>query len=151
MSTPLQDRLEAALENLRGQQAKVRAFQEEMKTRTTTVTSKNRMVVATVDATGVLTELAFKGNRYRTMPPAELGALVTETVSAAQKEAKDKAMTAAAELMPRGTGLFGGQDPFGSGGGRDLDSMFKAAMDAGGIPVFEEQAGAPVTEGKEKK
>jgi DNA-binding protein YbaB len=144
MSTPLQDRLESALESFRAQQEKIRAFQERMADRTTTVTSKNRMVVVTVDATGLLTGLEFKGNRYRTLPPAELGALVVETVASAQQEARTAAMQAASELRSGG-----GLGSIGSGG-RDLDSIFRTALDAVNTPIFEEAAGSTGASGKER-
>ena len=52
MSAPLHNRFESALADLRAQQEKIRDFGAAMAARTTSVTSKNRMVSATVDSSG---------------------------------------------------------------------------------------------------
>jgi len=106
-----------------------------MAARTTSVTSKNRMVAATVDSSGRLVELAFKGNRYRNLPPAELSALVVETVAKAQQAASKEAMAAAADLIPEGFGF-----PGLTGGDVDLDGMFDAAVRLAEQPVFADEA-----------
>ena len=135
MSAPLHNRLESALAELRGQQGKIRDFGAAMAARTTAVTSKNRMVSATVNSSGRLVELTFKGNRYRNLPPAELSALVVETVTKAQQTSSREAVTAAAELMPDGFGF-----PGLSGGDVDLDSMFDAAVRLAEQPVHADEA-----------
>ncbi|MFE9360581.1 YbaB/EbfC family nucleoid-associated protein [Streptomyces olivaceoviridis] len=53
-------------------------------------TSKDRLVTATVDARGTLTELKFNSSRYRSMAPSELSAVLTETIAKAQKDVTDQ-------------------------------------------------------------
>ncbi|MFD9287626.1 YbaB/EbfC family nucleoid-associated protein [Streptomyces sp. NPDC060030] len=71
-----------------------------------TATSKDRLVTATVDARGTLTELKFNSSRYRSMAPTELAALLAETISKAQEDVHGQMME-----------TFGGFD------GHDLDSV----------------------------
>ena len=134
MSAPLHNRLESALADLRAQQEKIRDFSAAMAARTTAVTSKNRMISAKVDSSGRLVELTFKGNRYRNLPPAELSALVIETVTNAQQTALKESMAAAADLMPGGfevPGLIGGDV--------DFDGMFDAAVRFAEQPIFADE------------
>jgi hypothetical protein len=141
MSAPMRERLEAAFADLRAQRDKIVEFDAAMKTRRTVVTSKNRMVSATVDCRGKLVELSLKGNRYRSMAPAELAALVVETVATAQDKALKEALAAAAELMPRAAKFAGLAD-----GDLDADRMYEAAVQMVGDPVFPEP-GADVEAG----
>ncbi|CAL9378577.1 hypothetical protein SUDANB121_01018 [Nocardiopsis dassonvillei] len=48
--------------------------------------AKNRLVAATVDGTGRLTELKFHTDGYRSMAPAELSAAIVEVVGRAQRQ-----------------------------------------------------------------
>jgi len=114
--------MDAVLADLRAQREKIREFDAAMAVRKTVVTSKNRMVSATVDSKGKLVELSFKGNRYRSMAPAELASLIVETVGTAQENALKETLTAAAELIPHAR-KFAGLE-----GGLDLDGMFDEAV-----------------------
>jgi DNA-binding protein YbaB len=130
MSTSIGDQMEQAIADLRVQQERIRVFQQELSEMSVTVLSKNRMVEATVDSGGKLTLLAFKGNRYRNLPAAELGALVVETVAKAQTEAQTATMAKAAALMPGGLRMpdFGSED-------FDLAQVFDSAIAQAGLPL----------------
>jgi len=130
MSTSLQNRMESALANLRAQQEKIREFGFLMAERKVAVTSKNRMISATVDSYGRLVDLAIKGNRYRSLAPAELAKVIVETVAKAQDSAAKQTMAAAAEISPKAF-------EFGSLTGRefDLDAMFDAAARLAEQPI----------------
>jgi len=141
MSVPMQNQLESALAGLRAQQEKIREFRAAMVERTTTVTSKNRMISATVGSGGKLVALAFKGNRYRNLPPAELSALVVETVSRAQRTAAKEAMEAAIGLMPNGLGL-----PAFASGDLDMDKMVDAALEVAAQPIFTDDLAKTIME-----
>lgn len=96
------DHMESATARLRSQGERIRGLQEQLAQRSTTVASKDRMVAVTVGGTGRLTALTFKGNRHRTMAPAELASVVMQTVNAALEEATAAAMGAAQALLPAG-------------------------------------------------
>lgn len=143
MSWPMQDQMEKAISDLRAQQERLRTFQTELNEMSLTVLSKNRMVEATVNSSGTLTALAFKGNRYRTLAPAELAKLVVETVTQAQTEARTAMLAKAAALMPGSLRM----PDFGSGG-LDLDEMFDSAIEQAQQPLAgQEGAGTPAAAG----
>ena len=143
MTTPMHNRLEAALTELREQQEKIRHFNTAQKEQRTTILSKNRMVSVTVDSGGRLTELVFKGNRYRNLAPAELASVVKDTISRAQVAAEEAVRGAASGLLPGESGGFDGL--FGKGLG--FDELFDEAVKLAGQPIFADQGNRPGTEG----
>lgn len=66
------------------------------------MTAKNRLVTATVDATGRLTELKFHTDGYRSMAPAELSAALVEVVERAQRQMADRVAGVYESLAPEG-------------------------------------------------
>jgi RNA polymerase sigma-70 factor (ECF subfamily) len=134
MTTPMDNRLEAALTELRAQQQKIKEFDTVRKEQRTTVLSKNRMVSVTVDSSGKLVDLSFKGNRYRNLAPAELASMIKETISRAQYEAHEQ-VQAAAGLMPAHAPGFDGL--FGKG--LDIDAMFDQAVRLAKQPIFADE------------
>jgi DNA-binding protein YbaB len=136
MSAPMEEQLESAIAELRAEQEKINGFAATMAGKTTEATSRNRMVSAKVDSQGKLVELSLKGNRYRQLAPAELSALVVETVRKAQDAAAKQTMAAALALLPDGFGI-----PGTHAGERDLDAMFDAAIRLAEEPIFADEAG----------
>jgi len=130
MSSPLHDQMESALANLRFQQEKIREFGVAMAGRTTSVTSKDRMLSVAVDSNGRLVEMKFRGNRYRSLAPAELASLIIDTVAKAQETASREALDAVAELVPDAFQLARLKS-----GELDLDEMFDAAVRLAEQPV----------------
>lgn len=165
MTNPLQERIEIAMAELEIQRAKIRDLEKSMATTTATAQSENRMVTATVDRAGKLTELRFEGKRYRTIAPAELASIVVETVQSAQSQVSQQAMAMASSLLPPGLDVFGaGLSPDGAarsaadtGGSTakgspasgqagnvepppiDLDRMLSAAMELLDVPLLQDQ------------
>ncbi|MDR7277291.1 YbaB/EbfC family nucleoid-associated protein [Catenuloplanes atrovinosus] len=79
--------LEEALALYMEEQRKLEEFQQRLDETTTMVESPNKVVSATFDGRGELVQLSFNNTKYRTMPPSELGALVTETISRGRQQA----------------------------------------------------------------
>lgn len=102
VSSPLQNRLEQAMAEFEEHKAKMAGFGAQLAQATTTITSKSRTLSITVNAQGETTEVKFLSGAYRTMAPAELGTLIAETTRAAQDEARRKAASLFAELLPAG-------------------------------------------------
>ncbi|HVQ90074.1 MAG TPA: YbaB/EbfC family nucleoid-associated protein [Mycobacteriales bacterium] len=69
---------------------------------TATARAKGRQVSATVDGRGRLTEVRFHGQGYRSMPAAELGTLVVETVNRAHADVQRQLWASAAGYLPTG-------------------------------------------------
>lgn len=135
MSSPLYNEMEAALQDLRAQQANIRQAQQRLEAETTTVTTKDRMLTATVDHRQRLTGLKFSADRYRNLAPAELANRIVEVVQQAQQEAGDKSVSIFADLAPTG---FGPGIPDMINGVFDLDRMFDDAVQEAGGPLFGE-------------
>ncbi len=64
--------------------------------------AKNRLVTATVDGTGQLTELKFHTDGYRSMAPAELSAAIVEVVGRAQRQMADRVAQIYEPFAPEG-------------------------------------------------
>lgn len=136
MSSPMQDQLQAALAELGEQRSRIREFQDGMLERRTSHTSKNRTVSATVDSGGRLVELSLRGNRWRSQSPAELTALIVETVSTAQRRAADEAAELALGLMPAGLAEI-------LDGPVDFEGMVERALRLADLPVLESDRPTP--------
>lgn len=125
MSSPLFNQMENALADLREQQERIRQAQERAEQETTTVSSKDRSISATVDHRQRLTGLKFSGTRYRTMAPAELASKIVELVRQAQDEANQKSIAVYSAMAPAG---FGSALTEMVNGEFDLDEMFDEAV-----------------------
>lgn len=64
--------------------------------------AKNRLVAATVDGTGRLTELKFHTEGYRSMAPAELSAAIVEVVGRAQQQMAARVSQIYGAFVPEG-------------------------------------------------
>ncbi|PFG98344.1 intein [Saccharopolyspora erythraea NRRL 2338] len=129
--------MEAALEELRAQQKRIKEAKEQAEKETTSFRTKDRMITATVDHKQRLTELKLSGSRYRSMAPDELASRIVEAVQSAQDEAAKKSTDAFAKLQPTASGFQLG-DMFN--GNFDLDRMFDEAVRMAEAPLFPEDA-----------
>jgi YbaB/EbfC DNA-binding family len=121
MSNPPSFDLEHAITDLRAEQARIQAATDHMMTLTGSATSKDRMVTATVDSRGRLTDLKLVGTRYRQLAAAELTTRIVETIRAAQEDAARASAAALGGLLPDGLGMPGEGD-------LDIEAMFEAAV-----------------------
>ena len=144
MTTPMYNRLEAALTELREQQEKIREFNTVQKEQRTTILSKNRMVSVTVDSAGRLTDLALKGNRYRNLAPAELASVIKETITRAQVAAEQAVRQAASGLLPGENRGF--DNLFGKG--LSFDELFDEAVKLADQPIFADEDRRPGSDGR---
>ncbi|MBM7773658.1 DNA-binding protein YbaB [Actinokineospora baliensis] len=102
MSTPLHNELATALAELREQQERIATAVDTVAKATTTVTTEDRMVEATVDGQGKLVELKFTGRRWRDLAPKELASRLVDTISKAQEQSAQSSAAVFAGLMPGG-------------------------------------------------
>lgn len=118
MGTSLRDQLDEALGELQAHQRKMVEIRDEMRKATATVRSKDRTLSVTVGSRGEVREIAFHGDGYRRMAPAELSATLIETLN-----------QAGAELAGRVRGAFGPHQHVGRRiresmtGGTELDEF----------------------------
>jgi DNA-binding protein YbaB len=78
--------LGSAIDVFEQEQAKLADFQRKLAETTTVVDSRNRVMTVTLDGNGELTDIKFNTSAYRSMPPAELGSLILETVQKARMQ-----------------------------------------------------------------
>jgi hypothetical protein len=135
MSNPPGFDLEHAIADLRAEQARIQAATDHMTTLTGSATSKDRMVTATVDSRGRLTDLKLAGTRYRQLAPNELTTRIVDTVRAAQEDAARAAAGALGDLLPDGLGMP-------ADGEFDIEAMFEAAVTAARAATETTQEGA---------
>lgn len=86
MNSGYQEQLGEVLAQLAERQATLQAARESLEARRVTVTSKDHLVSATVNARGDLSELKFHTTKYRTMAPAQLASVLTQVVTEARAE-----------------------------------------------------------------
>jgi len=123
MFSSFENEMTEAMRELRDKQGEIAAALGKLHEATATATSKDRMLKATVDGQGRLTELAFNGTRWREMAPKELGAKIVELVADAQKQAAVTTGELMAGLVPAGVDLeqLRSVDP-------DLETMIDSAI-----------------------
>src|SRR5262245_45453526 len=105
MFSSFENEMTGALGELRAKQEEIAAALAKLQETTASATSKDRMLKATVDGQGRLTELAFNGTRWREMAPKELGAKIVEVVADAQRGAAAATSELMGGLVPAGMDL----------------------------------------------
>ena len=123
MFSSFENQMTEAMRELREKQGEIASALGKLNEATATATSKDRMLTATVDGQGKLTELAFNGKRWREMAPKELGAKIVEVVGQAQEQAALKTSELMGGLVPAGLDLEQLRTV-----GPDLESMIDDAI-----------------------
>lgn len=114
--------MRSALDQVRG--ASDRARQRARQSRTT-AQDKERLLTVTVGGQGELVELAFNGDAYQDLAPAELADLIVKTTASARQEAQRKAMAAVTAL-----GLDLGRLDAAARGARSVDELVESIVGA---------------------
>ncbi|RIV33189.1 YbaB/EbfC family nucleoid-associated protein [Micromonospora radicis] len=122
MTAPLHNQIEQAYAEFARQRDALTAISDESDRAETTVTSKNRAVAVTVNGRSAVTSIKFPTSAYRTMPAAELGNLIVETIETARTRASAEAMERYRSVLPD---AFATMDP--REGGLDIEAMFSRA------------------------
>ncbi|MCI2417470.1 YbaB/EbfC family nucleoid-associated protein [Saccharopolyspora sp. K220] len=128
--------LGSALELFEQEQAKLADFQQKLAETSTVVDSRNRMLTVTLDGSGELSDLKFNTTAYRTMAPAELSALILETL----RKARSQSFQTMQELMGGGPlqgldieEIATGQADLAAVLGKVMGPSLEAVQEAGGI------------------
>ncbi|WP_426565448.1 YbaB/EbfC family nucleoid-associated protein [Angustibacter sp. McL0619] len=124
MPTPEDEAVEAAMARLAQTRRSLDRLQKETLEAETTVRSPCRRLGVTVGAKGDLRAVRFYGETYRSLPPAELGTLVVQTVGRARQQALEQAQKALDEILPQSSLRLDG----GAGG---LDEMLERFLGSG--------------------
>lgn len=100
MNSNLQAQLDKAMHELTAQQQRIQDLEEQLRSKTVTVRSKDRMVSVTVDSSGGMSKLEFHDERYRSMARAELADAIVRVFS----EARNAMNTQVNELVEPSVG-----------------------------------------------
>jgi DNA-binding protein YbaB len=82
--------VDAALAALAEERRRLEELQEKVAETSTVVHSKDRVLSATFDGRGELNTLTFNGTKYRRLAPAELAAMIKDTLAAGRSQALEK-------------------------------------------------------------
>ncbi|HEV8561584.1 MAG TPA: YbaB/EbfC family nucleoid-associated protein [Actinophytocola sp.] len=94
--------LDEAMRQLKAEHDKIIGVQRRMKEMSATAASRDRAVSVTVDGRGEVAQVSFTGNKYRSMPPAELGKVVTETIAEARRQVFEQLGGVMGPMLPPG-------------------------------------------------
>jgi DNA-binding protein YbaB len=94
MVASLHDQLDEAMRELHAFQGRMLETREEMRKTSVSVRSKDRTLTVTLGARGEVREIAFHGEGYRAMAPAELSAVLVDTLNEARSELTRKVRSA---------------------------------------------------------
>jgi DNA-binding protein YbaB len=96
------ERIESLFEQYKKQREGFGALQQKMQAITVTTTSPRREVSVTVGHGGVVSDVSFPTGAYRRLAPAELTALIMQTMNAAKEQAQEQAAAIIAPMLPQG-------------------------------------------------
>ncbi|MFF3503124.1 YbaB/EbfC family nucleoid-associated protein [Streptomyces sp. NPDC003247] len=133
---PVEDRLAQALQALESTRAAVADAERRLREASVTVTSKDRSVEVTVGAQGELRALRFQDGKYRSMAPAQLSAVLMETIGRARARMARQVVDTyrpISESVPRITDMPGAEI--------DWDRLFGSATDEDGSAARKKQGG----------
>lgn len=133
----LEDETQAALARLSEIRAQADEANQALAAGSHTQVSKRKLLSVTVGLAGELQSLTFNGEAYRSLAPAELSALIVETVAAARQSAHDKASGLLADVFPEA-----GADFDAMTGARNLDDFMTGLLKVAGQEFTDEEVAA---------
>jgi DNA-binding protein YbaB len=102
MSAQPHESFQEAVNELRRSQERLRSLRGEMQSKATKVTSKDGMVTVALDGKSEVTSITFNTAKFRRMAPAELSAVLVETISRARSEGRSRVIDAYKSMFPKG-------------------------------------------------
>lgn len=109
-----------AAADLDRKQQRLREIHAELAKSSTKVSSTDRMLTVELDAAGELASIKFNSQKFRRLPPAELSAVLVDTIRRARTQSRDRVLSAYKDMLPAGLREA-------VTGKADLDAMFDQA------------------------
>jgi DNA-binding protein YbaB len=122
MSNAGYDLIRQAADELDRKQQRLHEIRDELAKTSTKVSSADRSLTVELNAVGELASIKFNSQRYRRMAPAELSAVLVETIRRARAESRERFLGAYKDLLPAGLGVGEAMN-----GKPDLDRLFDDA------------------------
>jgi DNA-binding protein YbaB len=116
-------RIRKAAEELDRQQQRLSELHAALSKKSTKVASEDRSVTVELDAAGEVRLIRFNSQKFRRMAPAELGAILVDTIRKARAQSREQILSAFRKVIPAG---HGGLDDL-LAGKPDFDKMFAEA------------------------
>ena len=104
-TSPLADQLAQSMAALQQHQDRVAQVKRELAEATVTVTARDRSITVEVGSQGELRDLRFHSEDHRTMPSAELSALLIQLCNQARQQMAERVAAAYAPLTGFGAAL----------------------------------------------
>jgi DNA-binding protein YbaB len=114
----MRDSIQEATDELRRQQERLLAIRGNLRDVTTKTRSKDGMVTVTTGGKGEVTSITFNTQKFRKMAPAELGAVLVETIGKAREQSRDRVIAAYRSFLPETM---------------DLENILKGKTDVNGM------------------
>jgi len=102
MSDAGYDLIRQAAADLDRKQRRLREIRAELAGSSTKVSSVDNTLVVELDAAGELASIKFNSPKFRRMAPAELGALLVDTIKRARSENRARLFSAYEDVLPAG-------------------------------------------------
>jgi DNA-binding protein YbaB len=115
--------IKQATDELRQTQVRLGEAREKIMESQTKASSPDGTIVVVLNGQGDLSSITFKTAKWRRMSPAELGALLVQTINRAREQGREDLMKTYGSFMPKGFGMLSSHD-----GEWSLDKMFDDAM-----------------------
>lgn len=91
-----------AAEEFDRQQERLSKLHKSLSQKSTKVVSLDRSVTVELGASGEVSSIRFNSQKFRRMAPAELGALLVETISKARAQSREQILSAFRNVIPAG-------------------------------------------------
>lgn len=124
MTSSFQDQMESAMAEIQQQRARLLQTRQDLEKLTVSASSKDHLVTVSAGGTGDVKEIKFNRNDYARMAPAELSAVLVETIAKAREQAAAKVQEAFGSLSGFGENL---RDSLA--GSKELDELFGEVKD----------------------
>ncbi|MFD5226092.1 YbaB/EbfC family nucleoid-associated protein [Microbacterium sp. NPDC058342] len=126
------EELEQMIAEMAETQASIAGVEKQLSELSATVVSKDRLVSATVDAQGAISELKLSGQSWREMSAKELTTKIIDAVTQAQHDVAERSAALLAGIAPEGI------DPMsGLPDGIDMESMMTGLLSQFGSVTHE--------------
>jgi DNA-binding protein YbaB len=119
MSSPFNEQIEQVMAQFTEQRTKLQETQRDLQKATVTASPKDHLLTVTMGVSGEVKDIKFHRNDYATMAPAELSAILVDTLNKARELAAAKAQAAFSSMAGFSSGL---RDSLA--GGSELDDIF---------------------------
>jgi DNA-binding protein YbaB len=105
MSSSMREQLDEAMDEVRAQQRRLQEARRKAAAATVSLRSQDRLLTVTVAGQGEVRDIAFHSTDYAAMAPAQLSAVLVETINTARAQLAEQVRATFEPLSTVGTAL----------------------------------------------